>query len=311
MPRGTIDQAVAALRHGAGLIAFPTETVYGLGADALNPRAVARIFEAKNRPSFDPLIVHVRRMEDVAELVTSIPASARQLAEAFWPGPLTLVLPKREVVPDLVTAGQPTVAVRVPAHPIALELLERAAIPIAAPSANKFGSVSPTTAEHVEEQLADAVDVILDGGRCTVGVESTIISLVSARPILLRPGGTPLEAIEAVIGAVEIPPPDALPSASPGRLSKHYATRTPLVLAPAEVHGKRAGLLSLLEPEGADDYHAIEVLSPTGDLREAAANLFAAMRRLDAADLEVIVATPVPEVGLGRAIMDRLRRASI
>jgi L-threonylcarbamoyladenylate synthase len=310
MPRGTIERAVDVLLHAAGLVAFPTETVYGLGADALNPRAVARIFEAKQRPTFDPLIVHVRRIEDVEELTSAFPETARQLAKRFWPGPLTLVLPKRPLVPDLVTAGQPTVAVRIPAHPLALELLERAQIPIAAPSANRFGSVSPTTAEHVEEQLGDAVDVILDGGPCAVGVESTIISLASDRPLLLRPGGTSLEEIEALIGEVEIPPPDQLQSAAPGRLAKHYATRTPLQLAAAGIAGKRAGLLALTEPEEAAPYDAIEVLSPTGDLREAAANLFAAMRRLDAAGLDVIVATEVPEVGLGRAINDRLRRAS-
>ncbi len=311
MPRGTIEEAVEALLHRAGLVAFPTETVYGLGADALNPRAVARIFEAKNRPSFDPLIVHVRRMEDVDELASSFPETARQLAEHFWPGPLTLVLEKRPVVPDIVTAGQPTVAVRVPAHPIALELLERARIPIAAPSANRFGSVSPTSAEHVEAQLGDAVDVILDGGDCRVGVESTIISFTGERPALLRPGGTPVEAIEARIGPLEIPPPDTLPSASPGRLAKHYATRTPLHLGSVELGHRRAGLLTLTEPEESTPYEVIEVLSPTGSLEEAAANLFAAMRRLDAANLDVIVATPVPEVGLGRAIMDRLRRAAI
>lgn len=311
MPRGTMEQAVEALLHGAQLVAFPTETVYGLGADALNPRAVARIFEAKNRPSFDPVIVHVRRLEDVFDLVSTFLPEAIQLAEHFWPGPLTLVLEKKPVVPDIVTAGQPTVGVRIPAHAMALELLDRVRIPIAAPSANRFGSVSPTTAEHVEEQLGDAVDVILDGGACPVGVESTIISFAAKRPMLLRPGGTPLEAIEAVIGEVDVPPPDQLSSASPGRAAKHYATRTPLLLDPADVGGKRAGLLTLTEPEDATPYDAIEVLSPTGDLREAAANLFAAMRRLDTADLDVIVATPVPEVGLGRAIMDRLRRAAV
>jgi L-threonylcarbamoyladenylate synthase len=311
MPRGSIEQAVEALVHGAGLVAFPTETVYGLGADALNPRTVARIFEAKNRPTFDPLIVHVASFDQIAELAASVPDDARRLAATFWPGPLTIVLPKKPVVPDIVTAGQPTVALRVPAHPIALELLKRTGIPIAAPSANRFGSVSPTTAEHVEVQLGDEVDVILDGGPCAVGVESTIISLAGARPMLLRPGGTPLEEIEAVIGPVEIPASDELRSASPGRLSKHYATATPLMLAPADVTGKRAGLLTLTEPDDAAPYAAIEVLSPTGDLREAAANLFAAMRRLDGAELDVIVATPVQEVGLGRAIMDRLRRAAI
>jgi L-threonylcarbamoyladenylate synthase len=311
MARGTLDRAVDVLLHGAGLVAFPTETVYGLGADALNPRAVARIFEAKNRPTFDPLIVHVAGIDDALELVVSLPDDARRLAERFWPGPLTLVLEKRSLVPDIVTAGQSTVAVRVPAHPIALELLMRSQIPIAAPSANRFGSVSPTRAEHVEEQLGDAVDVILDGGPCSVGVESTIISLAHGRPLLLRPGGTALEDIEAIVGRVEAPGPEEMRSASPGRLSKHYATRTPLLLGAADVSGKRAGLLTLTEPEDATPYRAIEVLSPTGDLQEAAANLFAAMRRLDHAELDVIIATPVPEVGLGRAIMDRLRRAAV
>lgn len=308
----SIEVAAEALRDG-GLVAFPTETVYGLGADALNPRAVARIFEVKERPSFDPLIVHLADLEAVEELVTHFPPNARLLAKALWPGPLTLVLPKNPLVPDIVTAGHQTVAVRIPAHPMALALLAKSELPIAAPSANRFGCVSPTDAAHVVEQLGDQVDVILDGGSCSVGVESTIVSFAERTPLLLRPGGIPLEEIEGHVGPVRIPGPQEHRTSSPGRQAKHYATRTPLVLtsAPPPSGERRVGLLSLTEPEDLEPYQAIEVLSPTGDLREAAANLFSAMRRLDAQKLDLILATPVEEVGLGRAIMDRLRRAAL
>src|SRR5690606_17904261 len=198
------DVALAAQLIAAGkLVAFPTETVYGLGANALDSAAVADVFAAKERPHFDPLIVHVATLEAARELVTEFPDTAVRLAEKFWPGPLTLVLPKVDRVPHLVTAGLPSVGVRIPAHPLALELIERAGVPIAAPSANLFGQVSPTTAEHVAAQLADRIDYILDGGPCRVGVESTVLHLGGERPLLLRPGGVSLEDLEAVIGPVE------------------------------------------------------------------------------------------------------------
>lgn len=314
VPEAQIADAARRIRAG-GLVALPTETVYGLGANALDPRAAARIFEAKQRPFFDPLIVHVPDLTAARALVTMIPENAVQLAERFWPGPLTLVLEKQTVVPDIVTAGLPTVAIRVPAHPVALALLRAAGCPIAAPSANPFGRISPTTAEHVREQLGDKVDLILDGGPCRVGVESTVLSLVETTPVLLRHGGVPVEELEAVIGPIAIgnSSADDAPQQGPGMLTQHYAPRTPLEIVAdwSKVSGgPDVGVLTLHECERAREFGAVEVLSRAGDLTEAAANLFAAMRRLDARGLRVILAEPAPETGLGRAINDRLRRAA-
>ena len=309
-----IRQAAGMIRRG-GVVAFPTETVYGLGADALNPLAVARIFEIKNRPFFDPLIVHIADLNEVSRLVITIPTDAEKLIQRCWPGPLTIVLFKNEEIPDLVTAGLPTVALRMPSHPIALQLIKESGRPVAAPSANPFGYVSPTTAEHVRDQLGDRVDLILDGGPCEVGLESTIVSFSEERPRLLRPGGLPLEEIEAIIGRVELGPDEEEKPSSPGRLPRHYAPRTPIVIDGWEkdlgaYQNKKAGLLAFRQVPGSFPSCDVEVLSPKGDLREAAVNLFAAIRRLDALNLDVILAESVPEVGLGRAIMDRLRRAS-
>jgi len=308
-----IRQAAEIIQRG-GIVAFPTETVYGLGADAFNPFAVARIFEVKRRPYFDPLIVHVAKASTVEELAKEIPSNAKKLIERFWPGPLTVVLLREENVPDIVSAGLPTVAIRMPNHPMALGLIKECKCPIAAPSANPFGYLSPTTAEHVREQLGDQVDLILDGGPCPVGVESTILSFLEEKPRLLRPGGVSLEEIESIIGKVEISPIEDRPSA-PGMLPKHYAPRTPIVLDWNEkslnlYKDKNIGLLVLQDPKNSLKFHSVEVLSKKGDIREAAANLFAAIRRLDRLNLDLIVAEPIPEVGLGRAIMDRLRRAS-
>lgn len=309
---GAISAAAAVLRDG-GLVAFPTETVYGLGASALNPIAVARVFEIKGRPRFDPLIVHVADFGQVGEIIADFPPKAKSLAKRFWPGPLTLVLPKTDVVPDIVTAGLRTVAVRIPAHPVALDLIREAQVPIAAPSANRFGRTSPTRADHVVEELGGFVDTVLDGGPCRVGVESTIISFDDEKPVLLRPGGVGVEEIETLVGPVLIlDRTEALPL-SPGRLPRHYAPRTPLVLSPGShltLDGKRIGLLTLQRPQNLDHYVAVEVLSQSGDLHEAAANLFAAMRRLDALGLDLILAQPFPNRGLGLAINDRLLRAS-
>ncbi len=329
--KSEIARAAEILRRG-GLVAFPTETVYGLGADALNERAVARVFEVKGRPRFDPLIVHMAAIESLAQLAAEFPPAAQQLAERFWPGPLTLVLPKTGLVPDLVTAGCPTVALRIPDHPVALELLRAVDRPIAAPSANPFGRVSPTTAEHVREQLGDRIDMILDGGPCRVGVESTVVQLTGGEAVLLRPGGTTLEEIEAVIGKVQLSRPepgdaDQTGMLSPGTLPQHYAPATPLILwmradvTPAagvtamarRVDRNQPGRWGLLAFRPVDDvqvFERVEVLSPGGDLREAAAGFFAALRRLDAAGLDLIVAETFPESGLGRALNDRLRRAA-
>ena len=308
-----IRQGAEIIRQG-GIVAFPTETVYGLGADAYNPLAVARIFEVKRRPYFDPLIVHIAYPAHLKKLVKQIPSSAKKLTEKLWPGPLTVVLLKEENIPDIVTAGLPSIAVRMPDHPMALSLIKESKCPIAAPSANPFGYLSPTTAEHVREQLGDQVDLILDGGPCPVGVESTIVSFSENKPRLLRPGGVSLEEIEAMIGKVEISPIKDRPSA-PGMLPRHYAPRTPIVLDWDEKHldsykDKKIGFLAFQEPENFLKFEHIEVLSKKGDFREAAANLFSAIRRLDALHLDLILAEAVPEAGLGRAIMDRLRRAT-
>ncbi len=309
-----IHQAARILRQG-GIVAFPTETVYGLGADAFNPLAVARIFEAKQRPFFDPLIVHVANQTNLDQLVAEIPSDAFRLMERFWPGPLTLVLLKKESIPEIVTAGLPSVGIRMPKHPLALDLIEASGCPIAAPSANPFGYVSPTTAEHVREQLKDRVDFILDGGPCEVGVESTIVSLAEGEPRLLRPGGVPLEEIESVIGKVRVDPQKNNRPVAPGMLPKHYAPRTPILLDWSEedlarYENRNVGLLAFQRVNPSFPFTRVEILSEKGDLREAAANLFSAMRRLDGSGLDVIFAESVPEVGLGRAIMDRLRRAS-
>ncbi|MFO1127198.1 MAG: L-threonylcarbamoyladenylate synthase [Rhodospirillales bacterium] len=290
---------------GAGrLVAFPTETVYGLGGDAGNDLAVAAIFAAKNRPQFNPLIVHV---DDVgaADRLAWLDARAETLARRFWPGPLTLVLRRRERAPlaPLVSAGLATVALRVPAHPLALALIRAAGRPIAAPSANPSGRVSPTLARHVVAELGDKVAMVLDGGPCRVGVESTVVDLSEATPFLLRPGGLAIEAIEAVIGPLASPTPGA--PRAPGMLARHYAPTRPLRLdardaAPGEV------LLGF----GDVGAGAALSLSRAGNLEEAAANLFQMLRALDRTGVGTIAVAPIPDVGLGRAINDRLRRAA-
>ena len=306
----------AALLHAGDVVAFPTETVYGLGADATNPDAVARIFEVKGRPRFDPLIVHVASLAHVYPLVRAIPPAALRLAERFWPGPLTIVLPKTDRVPDIVTAGLSTVALRVPDHPVALDLLRAAPGPLAAPSANPFGYVSPTRADHVDEQIGTRVPLVLDGGPCRVGIESTIITFVDDNPALLRPGGIPAEEIEDIAGPIRtVSIAAAERVAAPGQLPSHYAPRTPLTLV-GSVAGipptarAHAALLACTPVADVSGFAHVEVLAGEGELRRAAADLFAALRRLDASGYTRLFAVAVPERGLGRAIMDRLRRAA-
>ena len=305
-----LERAAAHLRAGE-LVAIPTETVYGLAANALDAAASLRIFEAKQRPAFDPLIVHVHSREQALELCEPPPAEALALMDAFWPGPLTLVLRKRARIPDVVTSGLDTVALRQPAHALTAELLARLPFSLAAPSANLFGRTSPTTAQHVAEQLGERIAYILDGGPCSVGVESTILGWEDGRAVLYRPGGTPLEAIERVVGRVDPAQKRVLPAA-PGMLAAHYAPRTPLELGDIDAllergAGRRVAVLAFDRPRPA---HACRVLSPSGDLAEAARRLFSSLRELDAAGAELIVAECVPETGLGRAINDRLRRAA-
>lgn len=304
----TIAKAATLLQAG-GLVAFPTETVYGLGADAGDDRAVAKIFAAKARPRFNPLIAHFPDAE-AAATETLFDVRAERLAAACWPGPLTLVLPRRPGcrISSLCSAGLETQAVRVPDQPIAQDLLRAVARPLAAPSANRSGRISPTTAQAVAEELDDAVDLILDGGPCRVGLESSVLDLTGERPRLLRPGGLPLEHLADVLGELPEAPKAGAPFASPGLLESHYAPDTEMRLDVGEA-APDEGLLAFgpAVPSGA----AMTLnLSPSGDLTEAAANLFAYLRRLDAAGLRSIAVMPIPERGLGRAIRDRLRRAA-
>jgi L-threonylcarbamoyladenylate synthase len=306
-----LDRA-AALIAGGAVVAFPTETVYGLGANAFDVAAVARVFEIKARPAFDPLIVHVADEAMLARVVREIPPRARALIARFWPGPLTLVLRKHDTVPGLVTAGLETVGVRMPAHPVARALVARAATPVAAPSANPFGYLSPTRAEHVARMLGDRVDCIVDGGSAEHGVESTIVMLEPV-PVLLRHGAIAAEAIEAEIGPLTRELPDEAKPLAPGRLPQHYAPRVRVRVVDDPEHvpeSERAGAALLAFRKPVPGYAQTRVLSPRGDVREAAANLFAQLHELDAETVTRIDAQRVPAEGIGVAINDRLARAA-
>ena len=314
-----IARAAAILREG-GLVAFPTETVYGLGAHALDERAVRRIFEAKGRPSYNPLIVHVAELEDARALVSAWPDRAQQLAEVFWPGPLTLVLPRDARVPDVVTAGLDTVAVRIPAHPVALALLAAARLPVAAPSANPFTGVSPTTAAHVARALGDRVDLVLDGGPTSVGIESTVLALGDDEATLLRPGIVSEEQLVAVVGPLRRPAPAAAPDAprpSPGMTGRHYAPRAEVRLtADAEElarlarEGTRSGRIvgALLRTPIAVD--ATHVVNLPDEPAAYAQRLYATLHALDEVGCELLVVQQVPETGAWAGVRDRLERAA-
>jgi L-threonylcarbamoyladenylate synthase len=297
------------LREG-GVVAIPTETVYGLAANALNARAAARVFEIKRRPSFDPLIVHISNEEMLQTVVAGVPEAARRLMERFWPGPLTIVLAKSNAVPGIVTAGASTVAVRMPAHPVARATIELAGVPVAAPSANPFGAVSPTRAGHVARSLGDAVDMILDGGPSEHGLESTIVSL-SPVPAILRPGAISEEELASVVGPLTRGA-TAVGPAMPGNAGHHYAPATTIRLISRELvgDGERVGAGWIGIGDEPPGYSFARTLSRSGDLREAAAALFDALHELDERSLRRIDAEPVPERGIGVAIMDRLRRAA-
>jgi L-threonylcarbamoyladenylate synthase len=320
-----VQDAADRLRRGQ-IGGVPTETVYGLAGSALQPVAVARIFEAKQRPSFDPLIVHVLWDADAVghdevsvHAVADVDAApwAKPLMDAFWPGPLTLVLPRRQHIPDLVTSGLETVAVRAPAHPTMKALIRLSGQPLAAPSANPFGYVSPTTAQHVAAQLGERIDFVVDGGPCAVGVESTIVAEEEGRLVVLRHGGIPMETLAQVVGPLVDGVRVLERPLVPGQLARHYATRTPLVLVPEPqvVPSERRALVvvsgapstAVLQGGG---YEHVLALSPDGDLVQAAARLFEVLRALDELGLGRIDVVGCQEVGLGRAIMDRLRRAA-
>ena len=307
--------AAARVLSAGGLVAFPTETVYGLGADATNGTAVARLYAAKGRPSFNPLIAHVPSLE-AARRLARLDAPAERLAAAFWPGPLTLVLPLAPSCPvaDLATAGLDTIAVRVPAHPVARDLLAAFAKPIVAPSANRSGHVSPTLAAHVIADLGGRIEFVLDGGATQVGVESTIVACLDDATMLLRPGGLPRAEIERVLGAPLADPPPHVGTdddgvVAPGMLASHYAPRAQLRLDARDVRDGEA-LLAFGAVPAATRAKRLLNLSAGGDLVEAAANLFSHLRALDAAGASAIAVMPVPHEGLGEAINDRLRRAA-
>ena len=303
----------AEVLHSGGLVAFPTETVYGLGASIDRPDAVARIFTTKGRPATDPLIVHVADLDAAAGVVGDVPALARALAEAFWPGPLTLVLPRGPRAGDDITAGGPGVGLRIPAHPVAQALLRAAAVPVAAPSANRFGRISPTTAGDVVDELGGALDptrdMVLDGGPTPLGIESTVVDLTGGSPRVLRHGGVPWEDLVAVVGPVGHVEREVAdeqdPSAGPGRFLRHYAPTTPLVL----VEGDDAVAAELVRGL-ADRSLRASTLDLPGDPALAAPGLYAALRRADASGADVLLAVPLQPTGLGRAVNDRLFRAA-
>ncbi len=309
----SVDVARKFLEEGK-LVAIPTETVYGLGANALNGEAVAEIFEVKDRPRFDPLIVHVPSLLRAKDYVQEIPADALTLAQHFWPGPLTLLLTKSKIIPDLVTAGLDRVGLRCPDHPLTRHLLQTLSFPLAAPSANPFGYVSPTTAQHVYDQLGNKIPYILDGGPCRVGIESTIIGWEEGEPIIYRLGGLGVEHIESVIGKVRIQAHANSQPVTPGQLQSHYAPTVPFFLGNVaqliKKHQlKRPGILTFTISDVPFSQHH-RVLSRSGDLHEAARNLFGMLREFDQHDVDAVVAEEVPDHGLGRAINDRLRRAA-
>lgn len=305
-----IDKAAGLLQHDE-LVAIPTETVYGLAGNALSSAAVAKIFSVKNRPQFDPLIVHVPDLEKAKDYVLEIPAAARKLADTFWPGPLTLLLKKKTIIPDLVTSGLDTVGIRCPDHARTRQLLKQLPFPLAAPSANPFGYVSPTKPEHVNEQLGDKIQYILDGGPCPVGIESTIVGFENHSPVVYRLGGLSVEDIEQTVGAVTLLTHSTSNPKTPGQLLSHYAPRKKVVLGSIEAllktHGPNAGVLSFQKNFSVSNQI---ILSPSGKTDEAAQKLFEALRAFDKMNVDVVLTELVPDQGLGRAINDRLRRAA-
>lgn len=309
-----ISKAKQLLQSGE-LVAIPTETVYGLAANALMSEAVVRIFQVKNRPTFNPLIIHSNSIEKVRQYVADLPEKALELAKVFWPGPITMLLVKNEIVPDLVTAGSDLVAVRIPHHPLTLELLQSLDFPLAAPSANPFGYISPTAAEHVNKQLGGKIPYILDGGPCEVGIESTIIGFDAVRPVIYRLGGISVEDIENVIGKVDVKRHSSSQPKSPGMLKSHYAPSKKVILGNIEklIRKHREedfGIISFRDTYPGAPAERQVALSESGDLKEAATKLFAALRYLDKLPINYIFAELLPEYGLGRAINDRLKRAA-
>lgn len=324
MDIGLIEQAAEVIRN-KGLVAFPTETVYGLGANALDPEAVAGVFEAKKRPLDDPLIVHISDIETLHALSASFPPEAEKLVNRFWPGPLTVVLKKKDIVPDIVTTGLETVAIRMPSNPIARELIELAGVPIAAPSANLFGRPSPTSAGHVIDDLDGRIDMVLDGGNTEIGIESTVVEFIEGEVMILRPGGTEVEKIKGVLGNVNISVGTGREGRSPGKYPQHYSPHAKVIVSenmPLQVKntlsiysdmrkkGHKVGIMA--KEEHAANYKGfdIKVLGAGEDGKTCASRLFHLFREFDAEGINVIIAEGIPEKGLGLAVMNRIRKAA-
>ncbi|MES2762098.1 MAG: L-threonylcarbamoyladenylate synthase [Bacteroidota bacterium] len=310
-----INKAKGFLEKGE-LVAIPTETVYGLAANALDPVAVAKIFEAKERPTFDPLIVHTYSLEQVKLFVADIHPSLLKLATTFWPGPLTLLLPKKAIIPDLVTSGLDRVGVRIPNHALTLDLLSQLSFPLAAPSANPFGYISPTTEEHVQKQLGNKIPYILDGGNCEVGLESTIVGEENGEIIIYRLGGLSVDNIESIVGKVSVQLNQSSNPKAPGQLKSHYAPKKPLYIGSlkelqTQFSDKKTGAIVFGNDHGLQPTILVKNLSVTKDYKEAAVHLFSFLRELDEADVDVIICELLPETDLGLAINDRLKRASV
>lgn len=310
-----INKAVSILEN-EDLVAIPTETVYGLAGNIYSEKAIRKIFEVKQRPLFNPLIVHLHSIQQLENIVLDFPEKAQLLAKAFWPGPLTLLLKKKTTVPDLITAGKDTVAVRIPNHPVTLELLKNLSFPLAAPSANPFNRISPTKAIHVENYFKDSIQMVLEGGDCKNGLESTIIGFENNEPLIYRLGAISMEEIEAIIGKIRIKNKEENAPEAPGMLAKHYSPKTKTFLSEdvesfLENHpGKKIGILSFSKNFSGPSIQKIEILSEKEDLKEAAANLYAALHNLDQLDLDIILVQPLPNIGLGKSINDRLERAT-
>lgn len=314
-PPWTTPEAAAEILKQGGIVAIPTETVYGLAGNAYDSKALSKIFEAKKRPHFDPLIVHIAAIEELSNVAHDIPEKAQLLAKAYWPGPMTLVLPKKDSIPDLATSGLPTVAVRFPNHPVAQKIIRLAGIPLAAPSANLFQHVSPTTAEHVAEQLGSAIDGIVDGGACLVGVESTIISFPDGEPVILRPGGITPEMVQKVAGSVRLHKSTSNPKGplpAPGMIDRHYRPQVPLFYGKIPTGAKiPAGTVRIAFGCEESPVPPTANLSPSGNLCEAAANLYSLMRQMDKPENKLILVDSIPNEGVGIACNDRLKRAAI
>ncbi len=313
-PWTSVSEAAQLLKQGE-VVAIPTETVYGLAGNAFEPKALAKIFAAKERPTFDPLIVHIADIEQLKDVAQNIPDAAYKLAEAYWPGPMTIILPKKDCIPDLCTSGLPSVAVRFPSHPIAQAIIKESGLPLAAPSANLFKHVSPTTAEHVAAQLADRIAGIVDGGACEVGVESSIISLVGEKPTVLRPGAITPEMFRKILGDVDIKESTSKPGQAmqaPGQCDTHYRPQVPLFYGEVPTGYKLpANTVRIAFGDNVGPIPATVNLSETKNLTEATAKLYALMHDLDLPEYDLILVDPIPNEGVGMAINDRLKRASI